>query len=201
MQHFLQQCRSYFVYAGVFSFFINLLMLTVPIFMLQIFDRVLTSRSQETLILLALFATGALLLHMGLEVMRSRLLLSAGLTLESLAGPQVIAGLLHAAARQARASRTSSSSALSFLLFSAGSTLAGSHSPVWTGLSGDRREGLESSGRSARLRAPRQSFGAILPRLTLTPSRLINSACCGLLGALPNQPIELGPGGFDDFFQ
>jgi PrtD family type I secretion system ABC transporter len=45
--------------AFVFSVFVNLLMLTGPIFMLQIYDRVLASRSEETLV--ALFLLVALL--------------------------------------------------------------------------------------------------------------------------------------------
>lgn len=60
--------------AGVFSVFVNLLMLTGPIFMLQIYDRVLGSRSEETLV--ALFALMAFLfLMMGvLDWARARLL-------------------------------------------------------------------------------------------------------------------------------
>lgn len=43
----------------LFSIFVNLLMLTGPLFMLQVYDRVLGSRSEETLV--ALFAlVGAL---------------------------------------------------------------------------------------------------------------------------------------------
>lgn len=60
--------------AGIFSVFVNLLMLTGPIFMLQIYDRVLGSRSEETLV--ALFALMAFLfLVMGiLDWARGRLL-------------------------------------------------------------------------------------------------------------------------------
>ena len=39
---------------GIFSFFANLLMLTGPIYMLQVYDRVLGSRSEETLIALSI---------------------------------------------------------------------------------------------------------------------------------------------------
>ena len=67
-----------FIAIGLFSFFINLLMLTGPIFMLQIYDRVLTSRSLPTLAVL--FALVALLfLVMGLlEFIRSRVLVRIG---------------------------------------------------------------------------------------------------------------------------
>ena len=58
----------------VFSIFVNLLMLTGPLFMLQVYDRVLGSRSEETLV--ALFAlVAALYLFMGfLDYARGRLL-------------------------------------------------------------------------------------------------------------------------------
>lgn len=48
------QGRMLFLFVGVFSFAVNLLMLTGPLFMLQVYDRVLGSRSMETLT--ALFA-------------------------------------------------------------------------------------------------------------------------------------------------
>ncbi len=48
-----QQSRILYWTVGVFSFFVNLLMLTGPIYMLQVYDRVLGSRSVETLIALS----------------------------------------------------------------------------------------------------------------------------------------------------
>ena len=41
----LKACYAAFAACGVFSFFVNLLMLTMPLFMYQVFDRVLASRS------------------------------------------------------------------------------------------------------------------------------------------------------------
>jgi len=58
----------------VFSLFSNLLMLTGPLYMLQIFDRVLSSHSIETLWLLTIIALGALLTAAFLETIRTRLL-------------------------------------------------------------------------------------------------------------------------------
>jgi ATP-binding cassette subfamily B protein/ATP-binding cassette subfamily C protein len=58
-----------------FSLFTNLLMLTVPLYMLQVFDRVLSSRSVETLWMLSIIAIGALVTAGCLEVVRNRLLL------------------------------------------------------------------------------------------------------------------------------
>ena len=58
----LLQSRRAFIHLAVFSFFINLLMLTGPLYMLQVYDRVLTSQSVPTLVALtvlvfALYAT------------------------------------------------------------------------------------------------------------------------------------------------
>jgi ATP-binding cassette, subfamily C, type I secretion system permease/ATPase len=45
----LARCRSAFIGLGIFSILINVLMLTGPLFMLQVYDRVLPSRSVPTL--------------------------------------------------------------------------------------------------------------------------------------------------------
>ena len=49
------------LYAVLLSFCINLLQLTVPLYMLQVHDRVLNSRSHDTLLMLTVLAVGALL--------------------------------------------------------------------------------------------------------------------------------------------
>ena len=48
-----KQSRPYYWFVGIFSLFVNLLMLTGPIYMLQVYDRVLGSRSEATLIALS----------------------------------------------------------------------------------------------------------------------------------------------------
>ena len=45
LERALSTSRGAFVAVGLFSFFINTLMLTVPLYMLQVYDRVLASRS------------------------------------------------------------------------------------------------------------------------------------------------------------
>ncbi len=49
-----RQSRGLYWTVGIFSFFANMLMLTGPLYMLQVYDRVLGSRSEETLVALSL---------------------------------------------------------------------------------------------------------------------------------------------------
>lgn len=86
--------RPFFVYAGMFSLFLNLLLLIPSIYMLQVFDRVLTSRSPETLSMLTIGALVALMVMGVLDLIRGRLLTSAGIALDKILGPKVLDGLL-----------------------------------------------------------------------------------------------------------
>ena len=68
-----RSCRAAIASAALFSCTINLLMLTGPLFMLQVYDRVLASRSVPTLVVLIILA-GGLFAFLGLfEVIRSRI--------------------------------------------------------------------------------------------------------------------------------
>lgn len=76
-QTIIESKKSIFM-AGFFSLFINLLMLVPPLYMLQLYDRVLTSRSESTLYMLTLIVV-VLFITMGLlEVVRSRVLIKFG---------------------------------------------------------------------------------------------------------------------------
>ncbi|ETW12108.1 type I secretion system ATPase [Roseivivax marinus] len=48
-----RESRPYYWFVGIFSFFVNMLMLTGPLYMLQVYDRVLGSRSIATLVALS----------------------------------------------------------------------------------------------------------------------------------------------------
>src|SRR6056297_715074 len=81
----------YFVFAGIFSLFINTLNLTFPIYMLAIYDKVLVSRSMPTLITVTIGAVFALLVFGLLDFLRSRLLVRAGVAIDrSLSEPAVV---------------------------------------------------------------------------------------------------------------
>lgn len=75
-------CRSAFAFTDLFSFFINLFMLTGPLFMLQVYDRVLTSRSVPTLIALTLLVIGLYVFMAILEFVRARVLVRVGRRLD-----------------------------------------------------------------------------------------------------------------------
>jgi len=97
MREYLSRSKFFFIYAGVFSFFINLLMLAYPIYMMQLFDRVFSSRSYETLVMLTIAVLGALAVWAALEMLRSRLLVRAGVALDRMLGEPVLGELLKTA--------------------------------------------------------------------------------------------------------
>ena len=99
MRDLVSRFRPYFLYAGLFSLAINLLLLVPPLYMLQVFDRVLASRSSETLLVLTVAAVVALVVMALLEVVRARLLALSGAAVDRSLGPRVLDGLLAQTAR------------------------------------------------------------------------------------------------------
>jgi PrtD family type I secretion system ABC transporter len=78
----LASCRGAFVATGLLSGMSNVLMLTGAMFMLEIYDRVLPSRSVPTLIGLAVLA-GGLYVALGLlDLIRGRILARIGISLD-----------------------------------------------------------------------------------------------------------------------
>ncbi|MBU3014249.1 type I secretion system permease/ATPase [Poseidonibacter lekithochrous] len=74
----ISKAKKSIIMVGFFSMFINLLMLVPPLYMLQLYDRVVASRSESTLIMLTLIVV-ILFITMGLlEVVRSRVLIKFG---------------------------------------------------------------------------------------------------------------------------
>jgi ATP-binding cassette subfamily C exporter for protease/lipase len=70
--------KSTFWTVGAFSAISNLLMLTPSLYMLQVYDRVLQSRNEITLLMLTVLMLGAYLLVGGLELIRSFVLIRVG---------------------------------------------------------------------------------------------------------------------------
>lgn len=99
MREILIRFRSLFLYAGLFSLVMNLLLLVPALYMLQVFDRVIAGRSNETLVLLTLSVGVALIVMMALDVLRARLLAAGGLLLDRWLGPTVVRTLYDKARR------------------------------------------------------------------------------------------------------
>ena len=74
----LRACRSAFIGVGVMSCMINLLYLTGSIFMLEVYDRVLPSRSVPTLVGLVILAAGLFTALGLLDMIRGRILVRIG---------------------------------------------------------------------------------------------------------------------------
>ena len=75
----LKATRPAFLTAIFFSLFINLLVFVSPLYMLQVYDRVLGSRNETTLLVITLIAAVLLLTMSVLETLRSRILVRAGI--------------------------------------------------------------------------------------------------------------------------
>ncbi|HEX5093176.1 MAG TPA: type I secretion system permease/ATPase, partial [Burkholderiales bacterium] len=98
MREFVARFRAYFISAALFSLVINVLMLAPALFMLQVFDRVVSSRSVETLIMLLVLTLLALACMAFLDAIRARLLARAAIRLESELGPRVLNSMLRQSA-------------------------------------------------------------------------------------------------------
>lgn len=99
----LQTLRRPLRTALVFSMVANLALLAPSLFMLQVFDRVLTTRSVETLLVMAGIALFTLALMGVLEHYRARTLSAMGLLCERELGPTLIARALRAGPEDAAA--------------------------------------------------------------------------------------------------
>src|ERR1700709_1408882 len=83
----LRACRSAFIGVGIMSCMINLLYLTGSLFMLEVYDRVLPSRSVPTLVGLVILAGGLYVAQGVLDLIRGRILARIGTSLdEALSG-------------------------------------------------------------------------------------------------------------------
>jgi PrtD family type I secretion system ABC transporter len=109
MKNLWRQLGPLLGYIGLFSFCINLLCLAPAIFMLQVFDRVLTTNSQETLLVLLAGTAVAMLIMLLLDFVRQGMQTVLGTLVEERLAPPVVATLV---ARAARAPHTASAEGL-----------------------------------------------------------------------------------------
>jgi PrtD family type I secretion system ABC transporter len=78
----LRECRRAFAGVALFSGVVNLLMLAGPLYMLQIYDRVLSSRSLPTLVALSVFLIGAYAFQGVLDIIRSHVVVRTAALLD-----------------------------------------------------------------------------------------------------------------------
>ncbi len=82
--------RSGFVAVAFFSLFLNILMLAGPLYMLQVYDRVLTSQNIDTLIALTLLLGGVFVVTGVLDLVRTRILNRLGAKFELSVGEPIL---------------------------------------------------------------------------------------------------------------
>lgn len=86
--------RRNLVAVGLFSVFVNLLMLTMPIYLFQISDRVLTSHSLDTLLMLTLVVIGLIGVLALLDTLRRQVLSRLSTRMETILGGPIIASII-----------------------------------------------------------------------------------------------------------
>jgi PrtD family type I secretion system ABC transporter len=89
--------------AGAFSLAINLLYLAGPLYMLQVYDRVVSSSSEITLLMLTLALLLAYLALAGLDAVRARVLTRASVRLDRRMAPQIMTAIINSPAGTAGA--------------------------------------------------------------------------------------------------
>lgn len=100
LSHGFRATRPAFVTAIVFSFFINVLAFVGPLYMLQVYDRVLPSRNEMTLLFVTIIACFLLLVYAALEKIRSAVLVRAGLLFDSETRSELFESVLHGSLKQ-----------------------------------------------------------------------------------------------------
>lgn len=124
--------RKGFVAVAVFSLFLNLLMLAGPLYMLQVYDRVLTSQNPDTLIALSLLLAGVFVVIASLDLMRMRILGRLAARFELRVGAPVLGAAMHRRVQGAsEASENLVEDVNGFREFLSGSTLTAFFDAPW----------------------------------------------------------------------
>ncbi|HVI87381.1 MAG TPA: type I secretion system permease/ATPase, partial [Dongiaceae bacterium] len=84
---------------GLFSFCGNLLLLVLPLYTMQLFDRVIVSSSYDTLTYLTLAAVCALVVLAAFDFLRTQILVVLGSWIEARLAPNAFLGVIKVALR------------------------------------------------------------------------------------------------------
>ena len=124
-----------FVYAAFLSAVISLLSLTLPLFGMQVYDRVMSSQSMDTLLMLTLLAGSALAISGALDFIRSLTFQAvADMALRSLSGPALEAAVANAAQRGASQASQALTHLTEIRSFIVGGAVAVPLEAMWTPL-------------------------------------------------------------------
>ncbi|WP_249779112.1 type I secretion system permease/ATPase [Bradyrhizobium sediminis] len=93
----LSKARRSMVTVGIFSVAVNLLVLAIPIYLFNMSDRVLTSRSTDTLVMLTIIVVIAIAAHVLMDMMRRIILMRVAVETEARLGGPVLSAAARAA--------------------------------------------------------------------------------------------------------
>ena len=93
----LANARRNLVTVGIFSVAVNLLVLAIPIYLFNMSDRVLTSRSTDTLVMLTIIVIIAIAAHVLMDMMRRLILMRVAVETEARLGGPVLSAAAKAA--------------------------------------------------------------------------------------------------------
>lgn len=96
----LKSLRMHFLIVGGFSSAINLLYLSSPLYLMQVYNRVLVSESLPTLVLLTVILAAALLLMAILDAARSQMLIRCGIILDQKLAGRLFSALVQKSSKQ-----------------------------------------------------------------------------------------------------
>ncbi|TKT76746.1 type I secretion system permease/ATPase [Aquamicrobium sp. LC103] len=96
----IRSLRLHFLIVGVFSSAINLLYLSSPLYLMQVYNRVLVSESVPTLALLTLILVVALLVMAVLDAARTQMLIRCGILLDQKLAGRLFSALVQKSSRQ-----------------------------------------------------------------------------------------------------
>ena len=103
----LARCKQSFIVAGILSFFVNVLVLVPMVYMMQIYDRVMTSSSLSTLTMLTLLLVFLLAVMGALEWVRSQILVVTGNRIDQLLSTRIFDAMFETALPSAGRAATS----------------------------------------------------------------------------------------------
>lgn len=92
-----QAAKRTFIVVGLFSAFVNILMMTMPIYLFQLSDRVLTSHSFDTLLMLSGLALGLIGVLSLLDIIRRQMLGRLSMKMEAILAGPVLASVIGSA--------------------------------------------------------------------------------------------------------